>query len=123
MARFMAFVSKQAGGTANDTSLLEDEDYDVYDGYENEAFGLTKQQLTFCNALDITLRGQVKRQGYFFCHCESNVILIVVSGCFLQQVHKFVCYSYDRYGLKNKCVFVFAYVKAEMRDFTRILCI
>lgn len=47
MARFMAFLSKQAGGSANDTILLEDEDYNIYDGYENEAFGLTEQQLTF----------------------------------------------------------------------------
>ncbi|GJY40201.1 zf-CCHC domain-containing protein [Tanacetum coccineum] len=46
-----------AGGCANDASLLEDEDYDMYDSYENEVFGLTKEQLALCETFDINLQG------------------------------------------------------------------
>ncbi|GJT10058.1 hypothetical protein Tco_0857100 [Tanacetum coccineum] len=41
-----------------DASLLKDEDYNVYDGYENEDFDLTKEHSTLCNAFDINLRCQ-----------------------------------------------------------------
>nr|GEX60578.1 U5 small nuclear ribonucleoprotein helicase [Tanacetum cinerariifolium] len=36
-----------AGGGANDASLYEEEDYDIYDTYDIE--GLTKQDLAFCD--------------------------------------------------------------------------
>ncbi|GJX77026.1 putative reverse transcriptase domain-containing protein [Tanacetum coccineum] len=55
--RFMASSSNRAGGGVNDASLLEDEDYDTYDGYENDDFELTKEELAFCDVFDITLRG------------------------------------------------------------------
>ncbi|GKB21248.1 hypothetical protein Tco_0855171, partial [Tanacetum coccineum] len=42
----MAFSSNRAGGCANDASLLEDEDYGIYVGYDNDAYGLTEEQLT-----------------------------------------------------------------------------
>ncbi|GJY92081.1 hypothetical protein Tco_0507863, partial [Tanacetum coccineum] len=45
-------------GGAN-ARLLEDEDYDIYDGYENEVFYLTKKQLVFYT-FDINLRDQCK---------------------------------------------------------------
>ena len=64
----MASLANRASCGANDESLLEDEDFDIYDGYENDAFLLTEQQLAFCNVFDITLLGQVKRLGYFWCH-------------------------------------------------------
>ncbi|GJW29033.1 hypothetical protein Tco_0045908 [Tanacetum coccineum] len=50
--RFMS-LSNRAGGDANDASLLEDEDYDIYEGYENDAYDLSDEQLTFYNSFDI----------------------------------------------------------------------
>ncbi|GJX38543.1 hypothetical protein Tco_0251846 [Tanacetum coccineum] len=50
--RFMS-LSNRAGGGANDASLLEDEDYDIYEGYENDAYDLSDEQLTFYNSFDI----------------------------------------------------------------------
>ncbi|GJY37344.1 hypothetical protein Tco_0422722 [Tanacetum coccineum] len=38
---FMASSSKWAGGGENDASFVEDEDYDLYEGYEDEVFDLT----------------------------------------------------------------------------------
>ncbi|GJW12234.1 putative receptor-like protein kinase [Tanacetum coccineum] len=44
---------------ANDASLLEDEDSENYDDYENDAYdGLTEDQLAFCDAYDIPLRAE-----------------------------------------------------------------
>ncbi|GKA37373.1 hypothetical protein Tco_0723938 [Tanacetum coccineum] len=41
--RFLTSLSNRAGGCTNDASLLEDEDDDIYDGYENDAYhGLTE---------------------------------------------------------------------------------
>ena len=48
---FMASLSKRAGGVANNAWSLDDEDYDRYDGYQNE--DPTEEQLAFCDALDI----------------------------------------------------------------------
>ncbi|GJX68548.1 hypothetical protein Tco_0304275 [Tanacetum coccineum] len=50
--RFMS-LSNRAGGDANDASLLEDEDYDIYEGYQNDAYDLSDEQLTFYNSFDI----------------------------------------------------------------------
>ncbi|GJW75794.1 retrotransposon protein, putative, ty1-copia subclass [Tanacetum coccineum] len=50
--------NKLAGGCANDASLLEDEDYDIYDDYENNVYDLLEEQLAFCDAYDICLRGR-----------------------------------------------------------------
>ncbi|GJZ25967.1 hypothetical protein Tco_0570220 [Tanacetum coccineum] len=55
----MASLSNRSGGGANDASLLEDEDYDIYDGLENDDYDISEEQLTFCDAFDITLRGRV----------------------------------------------------------------
>ena len=38
---------------ANDASLLENGDYDGYDGYEYDINDLNEKQLAFCNAWDI----------------------------------------------------------------------
>nr|GEW20721.1 hypothetical protein [Tanacetum cinerariifolium] len=56
--RFMS-LSNRASRGANDASLLEDEDYDIYKGYENDAYDLSDEQLTFYNAFDIHLHGRV----------------------------------------------------------------
>ncbi|GKB08350.1 hypothetical protein Tco_0836634 [Tanacetum coccineum] len=48
-------------GGANDTSLLEDEYYDIYDRYENDAYDLSDEQLAFCDAFDICLRGRIRK--------------------------------------------------------------
>ncbi|GKB67884.1 hypothetical protein Tco_0929296 [Tanacetum coccineum] len=50
-----------ARGGANDASLLEDEDYDIYDGYDLE--GLSKEELAFCEAMDFNLRGRRTMAG------------------------------------------------------------
>ncbi|GJW90692.1 zinc knuckle CX2CX4HX4C containing protein [Tanacetum coccineum] len=55
-ARFMASGS---GGTRN-ASVLEDEDYDMYEGYKDDIYDLTEEQKAFCKALDIALRGQIR---------------------------------------------------------------
>ncbi|GJZ41633.1 hypothetical protein Tco_0588519 [Tanacetum coccineum] len=48
------YYPNRACGGANDVSLLEDEDCDIYDGYENDAYdGLTEDQLA-CDAYDIS---------------------------------------------------------------------
>ncbi|GJU50854.1 hypothetical protein Tco_1220409 [Tanacetum coccineum] len=44
---------------ANDASLYEDKDYDIYDTYDIE--GLTKQDLEFCDMMDINLCGRSRR--------------------------------------------------------------
>ncbi|GKB33152.1 hypothetical protein Tco_0872553 [Tanacetum coccineum] len=49
-AQFMAI------GGANDASLYEDEDYDIYDTYDIE--GLSKQELTFCDRMVIYIPGE-----------------------------------------------------------------
>nr|GEZ49679.1 hypothetical protein [Tanacetum cinerariifolium] len=60
-ARFLTSLSNRAGEGANDASLLEDDDYDIYDGYDNDAYdGLTEDQLALCDAYDILLRGRVR---------------------------------------------------------------
>ncbi|GJR94830.1 hypothetical protein Tco_0267004 [Tanacetum coccineum] len=54
--RFLASLSNQVGGGENDASLLKDEDYKFFDGYENDAYDRqTKNQLAFCDAYDIRL--------------------------------------------------------------------
>ncbi|GJT10055.1 non-specific lipid-transfer protein-like protein [Tanacetum coccineum] len=58
--RFLASLSNRAGEGANDASLVEDEFYDIYDGYKNGAFdGLTHDQLAFCDAYDIRMMMKV----------------------------------------------------------------
>ena len=52
-ANFMASVG------ANDVSLLEDEDFDIYDTYDLD--GLTNEQLAFCEAYDINTRRKPSR--------------------------------------------------------------
>ncbi|GKA98541.1 zinc knuckle CX2CX4HX4C containing protein [Tanacetum coccineum] len=42
-------------GGANDANLYDDEDHDIYDSYDIPV--LTKEQLTFCDAMDIRIRG------------------------------------------------------------------
>ncbi|GJU66013.1 hypothetical protein Tco_1252272 [Tanacetum coccineum] len=49
MAQFMSC------GCANDASLLKDGDYDIYDGYENKVFDLTKEKLALCDVFNINL--------------------------------------------------------------------
>ncbi|GKE95677.1 hypothetical protein Tco_1580532, partial [Tanacetum coccineum] len=44
-----------ACGGANDASLYDDEEYDMYDSYGIE--GLMKQELTLCDMIDIDFRG------------------------------------------------------------------
>nr|GEW55599.1 probable mitochondrial-processing peptidase subunit beta, mitochondrial [Tanacetum cinerariifolium] len=48
-ARLMAFSSNRADGGANDASLPDDEDYGIYDGYDNDAYVLTEEHLTSCS--------------------------------------------------------------------------
>nr|GEW38820.1 reverse transcriptase domain-containing protein [Tanacetum cinerariifolium] len=60
-ARFMASLSNRAGGGANDASLLEDEDYGIYDGYNDDAYDLSEKQLVLCKAFNITLRSRVRK--------------------------------------------------------------
>nr|GEY23434.1 hypothetical protein [Tanacetum cinerariifolium] len=48
-----------ANGGANDASLYENEDYDIYENYDIE--GLTKQELAFCDMMDINLCGRSRR--------------------------------------------------------------
>ena len=52
-AHFMASSSKRASGSggANEASLREDEDYDMYDGFEVYAYELTEEHKAFCEAL------------------------------------------------------------------------
>nr|GEY06966.1 hypothetical protein [Tanacetum cinerariifolium] len=45
--QFMASILKRSGGGANDASLLKDEDYSIYDGYENDSYDLSQEQLAF----------------------------------------------------------------------------
>nr|GFD19018.1 hypothetical protein [Tanacetum cinerariifolium] len=54
--RYMASSSNRACVGANDASLLEYADYDIYDGYENDTSGLTEEQLTLSDSFNITLR-------------------------------------------------------------------
>ncbi|GKD39127.1 retrovirus-related pol polyprotein from transposon TNT 1-94 [Tanacetum coccineum] len=54
-------ATKLAGGGANDASLLEDEDYDIYDDYEIDVYDLSEEQLPFCDAYGIRLRGRVRK--------------------------------------------------------------
>ncbi|GJY86047.1 hypothetical protein Tco_0500073 [Tanacetum coccineum] len=61
IARFMASLVNRAGGGANDASLLEDEDYDIYDDYEIDVYDLSEEQLPFCDAYGIRLRGRVRK--------------------------------------------------------------
>nr|GEW12167.1 hypothetical protein [Tanacetum cinerariifolium] len=54
--QILASLSNRDGGGANDANLLEDEYYDIYDGYENDAYdGLTEDQLAFCDTYGIHL--------------------------------------------------------------------
>nr|GEX61806.1 hypothetical protein [Tanacetum cinerariifolium] len=54
--RFLASLSNRDGGCSNDASLLEDEYYDIYYGYENDAYdGLTEDQLAFYDTYGIRL--------------------------------------------------------------------
>ncbi|GKC88966.1 hypothetical protein Tco_1149615 [Tanacetum coccineum] len=46
-------LSHTCGG-ANDASLYDDDDHDIYDSYDIP--GLTKEQLTFCDVMDIRIR-------------------------------------------------------------------
>ncbi|GKE98522.1 hypothetical protein Tco_0021873 [Tanacetum coccineum] len=48
-----------ASGDANDASLLEDGDYDIYDTYDLD--GLNNVQRALCEAFDINLRGKLRR--------------------------------------------------------------
>ncbi|GKC24807.1 hypothetical protein Tco_1026957 [Tanacetum coccineum] len=48
-----------ASRCANDASLYEDEDYDIYDTYDIE--GLTKQESTLCEMMDINIHGRSRR--------------------------------------------------------------
>ncbi|GKA35717.1 hypothetical protein Tco_0722208 [Tanacetum coccineum] len=48
-----------ASGDANDASLLEDEDYHIYDTYDLD--GLTKEQQAIYEAYDINLRRKPRR--------------------------------------------------------------
>ena len=48
-----------ANGGANDASLYTDEDTDIYDDYDHE--GLTKEQLAFCDDMDINLPSPIRR--------------------------------------------------------------
>ncbi|GJX59064.1 hypothetical protein Tco_0290454 [Tanacetum coccineum] len=52
-----------ASGGANDASLYENKDYDIYDSYEIE--GLTIQELPLCDMMDIDLRGRSRRYFKF----------------------------------------------------------
>nr|GEV03874.1 ethylene-responsive transcription factor CRF4-like [Tanacetum cinerariifolium] len=49
-----------ASGDANDASLYEDEEYDMYDTYDIK--GLTKQELALNDMIDINSRGHSRRQ-------------------------------------------------------------
>ena len=51
---------KQHGDRTNDYSIRELDEYDLYDGYDDVVSDLTKEQLAFCNAFDITLRGKIR---------------------------------------------------------------
>ncbi|GJR19883.1 hypothetical protein Tco_0968410 [Tanacetum coccineum] len=48
-----------ANGGSNDASLYEDEDYDIYNIYD--IIGLMKQELAFCDMMDINLHGRSRR--------------------------------------------------------------
>ncbi|GJZ68508.1 RNA-directed DNA polymerase, eukaryota, reverse transcriptase zinc-binding domain protein [Tanacetum coccineum] len=62
-----------ASGDANDASLLEDGDYDIYDTYDLD--GLNNVQRALCEAFDINLRGKLRRyhietEEHLFVSCE-----------------------------------------------------
>ncbi|GKE04088.1 hypothetical protein Tco_1396106, partial [Tanacetum coccineum] len=59
-ARYMSFTNR-AGGGANDAGLLEDEDFDCYDGYEDQVYDLPEAQQAFCDQFDIRLRSRVRK--------------------------------------------------------------
>nr|GEV82962.1 hypothetical protein [Tanacetum cinerariifolium] len=61
-AQFMTSLSKWAGGSdgANETSFSGDEDYDMYDGYEDCAYDLTEEHKSFYQAWDINFRCKFK---------------------------------------------------------------
>ncbi|GJS54181.1 hypothetical protein Tco_0627543 [Tanacetum coccineum] len=62
-AQSMTSPSKRAGGSggANEAGFSEDEDYDMYDGYEDCADDLTEEHKTFYQAWDINFRSKVER--------------------------------------------------------------
>ncbi|GKC23352.1 hypothetical protein Tco_1025502 [Tanacetum coccineum] len=65
-----------ASGGANDASLYDDENYDIYGTYDIE--GLTKQQLTFCDMMDIELRGR-NEEEISFDDEEMIIVKVLVS--------------------------------------------
>ncbi|GJU44393.1 hypothetical protein Tco_1201659 [Tanacetum coccineum] len=61
--QFMASSSKRVSGSggANDSSLCEDGDYEMHDGYEDYAYDLTEEQKALSKACDINLHSQFRR--------------------------------------------------------------
>nr|GEV84765.1 DNA helicase [Tanacetum cinerariifolium] len=83
-----------ASGGANDASLYKDEDYDIYDTYNVE--GLTKQELTFCDRMDINLRGRsvfLKNENIFtlVCKLEKKIKEAFVYVCRREEEMKEMC--------------------------------
>ncbi|GKB22679.1 hypothetical protein Tco_0862080, partial [Tanacetum coccineum] len=66
IAQFIA-----GSGGANDDSLYEDEDYDIYHTYDIGS--LRKQELAFFDMMDINLHRHSRRWFMFDVFYESNV--------------------------------------------------
>nr|GEW45196.1 hypothetical protein [Tanacetum cinerariifolium] len=56
----MSSICMLSGG-ANDADLLEDEDFDRYDGFEDDVYDLPKAQKAFCDLFYISFRSWVRK--------------------------------------------------------------
>nr|GEV58429.1 putative reverse transcriptase domain-containing protein [Tanacetum cinerariifolium] len=61
-AQFMVSSYKRHDGGINDPSLCELDEYDLYDGYDDVVLYLMEEQIAFCNAFDINLQSQIRRE-------------------------------------------------------------
>ncbi|GKE27697.1 hypothetical protein Tco_1443081, partial [Tanacetum coccineum] len=55
--RYISFTDQASGG-ANDAGLFKNEDFDFYDGYEDQVDDLPEVQHAFCDQFDIRLRSR-----------------------------------------------------------------
>nr|GEY92127.1 hypothetical protein [Tanacetum cinerariifolium] len=72
------YLFKVALVVQQNTRFLEDEDYDLCEGYEDDIGELTEEQKAFCKASNINLRGQIRLYFLF------SVIIVDVGNCLLQ---------------------------------------
>ncbi|GKF05116.1 hypothetical protein Tco_0035784 [Tanacetum coccineum] len=59
-ARYMSFTDQASGGE-NYAGLFKNEDFDFYDGYEDQVDDLPEARHDFCDQFDIRLRSQLTK--------------------------------------------------------------